>query len=275
MDAYKPFRFGSLPKFILIPGLALVLLLASTLIVSAMSGGDFNLPWTTFDGGGAAFSTGGDYSLGGTIGQPDAGQHSGGDFALSGGFWVAPPTPVVDDDDDDSSPNRLPATGFPPGRVTMLPAQLREKVYITHTNLWLEIPKLGLALDIYEVPLVDGDWDVTWLGRNAGYLSGTAFPTWVGNTAITAHVWDAQNNPGPFIDLHKLQFGDKVIIHAFGQRHIYEVRTNRLAAPSNLSVLAHSEYDLLTLLTCESWEEGQSYRYRRAVQAVLVAVEPE
>ena len=39
------------------------------------------------DGGGATFSTGSGYTLGGTIGQPDAGALSGGGTTLGGGFW--------------------------------------------------------------------------------------------------------------------------------------------------------------------------------------------
>ena len=46
-----------------------------------------DLSWYTVDGGGATFSTGGPYSLGGTIGQPDAGVMSGGSYTLAGGFW--------------------------------------------------------------------------------------------------------------------------------------------------------------------------------------------
>jgi len=40
----------------------------------------------TIDGGGGT-STGGIYALSGTIGQPDAGKLSGGNFTLDGGFW--------------------------------------------------------------------------------------------------------------------------------------------------------------------------------------------
>jgi hypothetical protein len=39
------------------------------------------------DGGGHTFSTGGVYTLGGTIGQPDAGLLTGGPYTLGGGFW--------------------------------------------------------------------------------------------------------------------------------------------------------------------------------------------
>ena len=55
---------------------------------SGQAGGGFDLTWNTIDGGGATFSTSGNYRLGGTIGQPDAGAMSGGTFQLSGGFWL-------------------------------------------------------------------------------------------------------------------------------------------------------------------------------------------
>ncbi len=48
----------------------------------------FDLTWHSIDGGGAMFSTGGNFELGGTIGQPDAGFMTGGNFELSGGFWA-------------------------------------------------------------------------------------------------------------------------------------------------------------------------------------------
>ena len=56
--------------------------------VVAQSGGTYDLTWNTIDGGGGMFSTGVTYSLGGTIGQADAGTMSGGTYTLNGGFWV-------------------------------------------------------------------------------------------------------------------------------------------------------------------------------------------
>ena len=50
---------------------------------------DFTIDWHTIDGGGEIFSTGGDFELSGTIGQPDAGDTmTGGVFELTGGFWA-------------------------------------------------------------------------------------------------------------------------------------------------------------------------------------------
>ncbi len=54
---------------------------------SSPQSGSYDLSWYTIDGGGATFSTGGGYSLGGTIGQPDAGSMSGGLYTINGGFW--------------------------------------------------------------------------------------------------------------------------------------------------------------------------------------------
>lgn len=62
-----------------------VLALAS--IASVADAQNFVIDWSTVDGGGGT-STGGVFSVSGTIGQPDAGAMSGGNFALSGGFWA-------------------------------------------------------------------------------------------------------------------------------------------------------------------------------------------
>lgn len=50
----------------------------------------FSINWHTIDGGGGA-STGGVYSVSGTIGQPDAGPPmTNGQYSVTGGFWALP-----------------------------------------------------------------------------------------------------------------------------------------------------------------------------------------
>ncbi len=49
-----------------------------------------SISWYTVDGGGGT-STGGTFSVSGTIGQPDAGTLSGGTFEIRGGFWGGAP----------------------------------------------------------------------------------------------------------------------------------------------------------------------------------------
>jgi LPXTG-site transpeptidase (sortase) family protein len=167
----------------------------------------------------------------------------------------------------------LPATGFAPGVVTQLSEQPAASTYLEFDALMLEIPQLDVLAPIWGVPQTQNGWDVSWLGPNAGYLYGTAFPTWVGNSVLTAHVWNADNAAGPFYHLKDLQYGDQFFVHANGQTYVYEVRTNQLVSESNLSVMKDSDYSLVTLITCESFSEASGeYLYRRAVQAVLVDV---
>ena len=65
-----------------------VLLCASALVFAQSSGGDFEITKSTIDNGGGT-STGGDFTLTGTIGQHDANSQtsSGDEFLLAGGFW--------------------------------------------------------------------------------------------------------------------------------------------------------------------------------------------
>ncbi|MCA9729875.1 MAG: T9SS type A sorting domain-containing protein [Candidatus Eisenbacteria bacterium] len=61
----------------------------ATLLIAAAwpASAQFSISSFTIDGGGVTSATGGSFSLGATIGQPDAGQSSGGGFVLNGGFW--------------------------------------------------------------------------------------------------------------------------------------------------------------------------------------------
>ena len=73
------------PSHVLL-GILILLLITAGGVYAAVNG--FALDWWTVDGGGGT-SEGGDFAVSGTIGQPDAGPlMSGGDYAVTGGFWV-------------------------------------------------------------------------------------------------------------------------------------------------------------------------------------------
>jgi LPXTG-site transpeptidase (sortase) family protein len=173
-----------------------------------------------------------------------------------------------------SSASVLPDTGFPMGMKTDLPAQPAPKTY-SNTALTLDIPAMHVKTDIVGVPFVEDTWDVSWLDANTGWLEGSATPTWAGNTVLTGHVWDANNQPGVFADLKSLKYGDQFYIHAWGQTYTYEVRENKLVTSGNTkTVLQNEDLDWITLLTCESYNpNAQTYPFRRMVRAVLVKVE--
>jgi len=60
------------------------------------SGGGCNIKKSTIDSGGHSNLTAGGYKLGGTVGQNDASDHTGGGYVLTGGFGS--PAPTVADD---------------------------------------------------------------------------------------------------------------------------------------------------------------------------------
>jgi hypothetical protein len=75
-----PVRFPS-GRFIALAALAL--LTGSALLAQ------FSIDWHTIDGGGGT-SSGGVFSVSGTVGQADAGvKMTGGPFSISGGYWAA------------------------------------------------------------------------------------------------------------------------------------------------------------------------------------------
>ena len=73
--------------------LAVSILLLAILAGPAASG-QYELSWYTIDGGGGT-SSGGPYTITGTIGQPDAADSQGGSFIVLGGFWPGTPVCIV------------------------------------------------------------------------------------------------------------------------------------------------------------------------------------
>jgi hypothetical protein len=81
------------------PALCITVALAAGAVVAT---GDFAIDFWTLDGGGEVLCTGGTFELSGTIGQPDAPATAlvGGNFRLTGGFWLGAGTCFGDLDGD-------------------------------------------------------------------------------------------------------------------------------------------------------------------------------
>jgi LPXTG-site transpeptidase (sortase) family protein len=193
----------------------------------------------------------------------DAGEQN---VASASAEWGTPPSA------------KIPGTGFAPGRVTYLPTQPTDKTFDSLGDLWLEIPRLGVKTNILGIPRgSDGNWDISWLGADAGWLQGSAFPTGDGNAVLTGHVYDAFGRPGPFVHLNQLWWDDQVIVHLNGQAYVYRVRQVTQVGPNDTAaMLKHKAQPWLTLVTCRAYDPASdSYKYRILVQAVLVSIEPD
>jgi LPXTG-site transpeptidase (sortase) family protein len=105
-------------------------------------------------------------------------------------------------------------------------------------------------------------------------LEGSAYPSWTGNSVLTGHVWNAENSAGPFRYLNILWWGDKVIVHIAGQQYVYEVRSVKEVAPTDVNaMMKHEDLSWLTLVSCKGYVESTGkYRSRILVRAVLSEV---
>jgi LPXTG-site transpeptidase (sortase) family protein len=186
----------------------------------------------------------------------------------------------------------LPQTGFAPNMVTKVgePAtdyfefephvgaqQITPDAYFLNgfaapqQGMILEIPRIGVTTPIIGVPETTAGWDVSWLGDSAGWLEGTAYPTWEGNTALTGHVYNADGAPGVFAKLHTLWWGDRVVIRSWGQEHVYAVRSVQMIGAGDRSHVQHDDLDWLTLITCRGYDEDTGeYRWRTVVRAARI-----
>ena len=171
----------------------------------------------------------------------------------------------------DTTAVRLPDTGFAPDQISLLPKQT--SLFNEMNDFWLEIPDLGVKMPIVGVPMANNEWDVSWLGKSAGWLEETAYPTSAGNSVITGHVYLPNGKPGPFADLNQLSWNDKFVIHIGDQEFIYRVRQVKLISPNDLSALEKKSSSWITLVTCQGYhEKTDSYLYRQVVRGELVEI---
>jgi LPXTG-site transpeptidase (sortase) family protein len=191
-------------------------------------------------------------------------------------------TPLGDNNNnnDNNPPSRppvvasgflIPVTGFAPNTVTKLDQAARQ-VY-SPTSLTVEIPVINVKTGIVGVELKDGNWDVSWLQDQAGWLDGTAYPTWTGNSVLTAHSVNKDGKAGIFSKLKSLKNGEYIFVYNNGYRYTYKVVSNTTVKPNDISVLAHEEKAYITLITCDNYNEKTGvYLNRVAVRALLVDV---
>ena len=110
------------------------------LVLASVAQAQFSIDWHTIDGGGG-MSSGGSFSLNGTIGQPDANARpmTGGAFSLTGGFWTlfavqTPNSPLLTIQRLSATSARVvwpsPSTGF----------RLQETSDLNTTN-WVNAPQ--------------------------------------------------------------------------------------------------------------------------------------
>jgi len=131
---------------------------------------------------------------------------------------------------------------------------------------WLGVISIP-AIDLKQV-IVDGT-DKSQLQLGPGHYIGTALPGEAGNVGIAGHrtTWGH-----PFRHLDLLKPGNQIIITTPRAAVLYKVLWKKVVDPTDLSVVAPSTENLLTLTTCNP---PYSAATRLVVRAQLVAVGKE
>lgn len=109
----------------------------------------------------------------------------------------------------------------------------------------LYIPRIGLAVQVGECPIVDHWYDTTQLGNGVCHLEGTATvsDTW-------ARIVLAGHTPGAFDDLRLLRVGDQVVVWDAHAVEVYRVALMTITTVDDTRWLMPTPDETLTLITC-------------------------
>lgn len=102
----------------------------------------------------------------------------------------------------------------------------------------IEIPRANVSAVILE------GIEEKWLLQAAGHLPGTALPGEAGNAALAGH------RDSFFRGLRKVRLDDTIVVTTPTKTRRYVVESIRLVPPEDTRVLAPTNHDQLTLVTC-------------------------
>jgi LPXTG-site transpeptidase (sortase) family protein len=140
----------------------------------------------------------------------------------------------------------------------------------------LIIPRLSLDQTIVKVPALQGEWDLSHLGTNIGWLETTGQdPNDRLAMVLAGHLTLTFARLGPFANLWKLRVQDEVIYRAGDVDYVYSVVSKMDADPSETGRLYVQDKHQLLLVTCAEWDYAAwQYGKRLIVVAEATALRP-
>ncbi len=140
----------------------------------------------------------------------------------------------------------------------------------------LIIPGLDLERSVVTVPITNGEWDLTGLDHNIGWLSSTGSkPNDDFAMVLAAHVTLTANETGPFHKLATLAPGERFTYRWDGVDYIYEMGAKRVVSPDAVRDLYVEDGSKLILVTCTTWDPSlEAYSERVLAEATLVEEVP-
>lgn len=141
---------------------------------------------------------------------------------------------------------------FPKLDIAIYPPDTR----IVIPRILKNIPVVGISNE----SLIKRDWDQLdkdikeALQSGVVHYPGAAMPGEKGNAVFTGHssyyAWDPGRFKDVFALLHEMKLGDKVYIFHNQKKFVYEVFDIRVVKPKDVDVLAQTDDERITLITC-------------------------
>lgn len=128
-------------------------------------------------------------------------------------------------------------------------------------------PSITLDSPVVEAPIQNNEWQVPKFV--AGHLQGTAYPGQGSNVVLSGHV-ESISSGNVFANLGELKVGDPIRIDTKYASVEYVVREIKTVRNDDLSVVAPTPIEQLTLITCTgTWNPiTRDYSHRTIVVAV-------
>jgi len=123
-------------------------------------------------------------------------------------------------------------------RMRLAREQANQQARVNDGIIRLQIPKIDL--DAY---VLEGSGRKQ-LKLGVGRITTSAIPGEVGNAVVTAH------RDTFFRHIVELKKGDEIIVRRNGERMVFQMTSNKVVKPSDVSVLKATEFPQLTLITC-------------------------
>ena len=106
----------------------------------------------------------------------------------------------------------------------------------------MEIPSINLSQGI-----VEGISDDI-LQYYLGHFEGTVKLGEKGNFAVAGH--RVSDYSEAFVNLYKVEIGDKVLVKANKKEYVYEITDNFIVSPNRVDILENTDEATITLVTC-------------------------
>lgn len=142
------------------------------------------------------------------------------------------------------------AAAIPENQPFRLDKQFLQPQSAAQSPLRVVIPSLSIDLSVRESKIVNGFWEVS--ETTASHGLGSAYPGQNGNIVVFAHARERL-----FLPLRNIKNDATVYILTSDSWHRYRVTATKLVAPADVTVIAPTEEETLTLFTCSGFMDSK------------------